>query len=245
MRPRAWLAAALAALCLVAGFGAWRWVAGLGPRRAAEEYVLALARADAAAAQSVSSGEAAYAAARLKDSGARAARAASARAWVLALGRGWVLVEAEAELLLSDGTADAGWYRLQLVRVTGDWKVVDFQAALPRLSGVGLPSFSRRVPEEALGVFREYLSLLAQGKYSEAARLCVGPARAAQEREAAVLGRAPLFREVGEVSAKPLWRKGGFLAFEAEYGAGGRPVKAVVLMRRTGQGWRIAGVSQS
>lgn len=244
-RPYIYLAtAALFILALVAGFGVWRGAAGFGPRRAAQEYMLALARGDAAAAQAVSSGEAAYAAGRLKESGVPAARAAAVKAYLAALGRGWALVEAEAELVLGDGTADAGWYRLELVKADDGWRVIDFQPAPPRLAGVGLPAWGKGA-REAESVFRDYLSLLARGKYAEAAKLAVGPARAAQERGTQAFGKAPLFKEVSEVSARLLWRRGKYLALLAEYQADGWLVKVTALMCRTTQGWRIAQVSQA
>lgn len=243
MRRKVWLAAALAAAIVLCGFGAWPNIAGLGPRRAAAEYLCALARGDAAGAKDVSLGGAANAAAGLKDSGVQAAQVVSARTFLSALGRDWALVEAEAELVLSDGTADVGWYSLELTKTDDGWKVIDFRLAPPRLAGVGLPGWGKGT-EEAASVFREYLSLLGQGKYMEAASLCVGPARAAQERQTPIVGKAPLFKEVGEASVRPLWRRGKYLALLAEYQADGRPVKVVALMCRTGEGWRIAGVSQ-
>lgn len=243
MKPRAWLAAALAAACLFVAFGAWRYAAGLGPKRAAREYVLALARGDARAAQNVALGSAAYAAAGLQGEDVRPAEVRSVDAYLSTLGRGWALVEAEAELVLSDGTADVGWYRLELVKADGGWKVVDFRPVAPRLSGVGLAAWGRDAGA-AGDAFTEYLRLLAQGRYAEAARLAVGPARAAQEREIQVLGKAPLFKEVSEVSARPLWRRGKYLALAADYRVDGRTVSVVVLMYRTKQGWRIAGVSE-
>ena len=109
---------------------------------------------------------------------------------------------------------------------------------------MGLPAWGKEAGA-AREVFAEYLRLLSQGKYAEAARLAVGPARAAQEREIQALGRVPLFKELSGVSTRPLWRRGKYLELLAEYRADGRLVKVAVLMYRTGQGWRIAGVSQT
>lgn len=234
--------AVVLAFAVFAAYTVWH-VSSLGPRRVAESYVVALARGDAAAAKNVSLGSAAYAAAGLQGGDVRPAEVRSVDAYLVALGRGWALVEVEAELVLSDGTADAGWYSLELVKADEGWKVVDFRPVPPRLFGVGLPVWGKDA-DAAQSVFRDYLSLLAQGKYGNAARLCVGPARAAQEREAPVFGKAPLFKEVGGVSARPLWRRGKYLELLAEYRADGRPVKVVVLMYRTGQGWRIVQVTQ-
>ncbi|MGB9886796.1 MAG: hypothetical protein ACPLRW_07360 [Moorellales bacterium] len=243
MKPRALLAAGLLAACLVAGFGVWRYAAGLAPRQTAAEYVAALARGDSKTARGYSAGSAAFAATKLEGVEAKA-QVQRVRSFLSALGRGWAVVNLETELVLADGTADVGWYEAELVRDGAGWKVLALQEVPPFLSGVSLPVWSGCV-EAATTVFREYLSLLSRGEYVEAARLCVGPARAAQERQAPALGKAPVLKDVGEVSARPLWRRGGYIAILASYRADGRPVKIAVLMYRTVQGWRIVRVDQA
>lgn len=240
---RAVLAVVLAAVVAVAGYGAWRYAAGLGPRRVAGEYVASLARGDPKSAKNLSVGSAAFAATRLEGLNAKA-EVQKVRAFLAVLGSGWAVVGVEAELVLADGTADVGWYEVELVRDGGSWKVAALREAPPFVSGVGLPARGKDA-EEAKAVFQEYLSLLSQGRYAEAARLCVGPARTAQEKQAPVLGSAPIFKEVGRVSSKPLWRRGRYLALFASYGADGRQVKTVVLMYRTFQGWRIIRADQA
>ncbi|MBC7104442.1 MAG: hypothetical protein H5T97_00710 [Firmicutes bacterium] len=84
-----------------------------------------------------------------------------------------------------------------------DWRVIGFRPVLPRLSGVGLPVWGKDA-EAAEFVFRGYLSLLSQGNYMEAAEFCVGSVRGVQERQAQVLGKAPLFKEVIKVLARLL-----------------------------------------
>jgi hypothetical protein len=236
----------VAAALLLAAIAAWgtRHIASLAPRRAAKSYISVLARGDTAAARSLGLGSAAFAAATLKGQDVKPAEVRAVDSTLAALGRGWALVEAEVELLLADGTADAGWYRLELVKADDSWKVVDFRAAPPRLSGVGLPAWGKDV-EVASAVFTEYLRLLLQGEYAEAAKLAVGPARAAQEQQAQVFGKAPLFREVSEVSTRPLWKRAKYLALVADYRIDGRPVRVVALMYQTGQGWRVVHVREA
>lgn len=243
MKPRVLLAAFLFVACLVGGFGVWRYAVGLAPRKTAAEYVVALARGDSKTAKSYSAGSAAFAATKLDGVQAKA-QVRRVRSFLSALGSGWAVVDVEAELVLADGTADVGWYEAELVRDGEGWKVLALREVPPFLSGVSLPVWSGDV-EAAKTVFREYLSLLSRGKYVEAARLCVGPARVAQERQAPAIGRAPVLRDVGEVSARPLWRRGRYIAILASYWADGRPVKVTVLMYRTSQGWRIIRVGQA
>lgn len=114
----------------------------------------------------------------------------------------------------------------------------------PRLSGVGLPAWRKEV-KAAREVFAEYLRLLSQGKYAEALRLAVGPVRAAQERWAQALAKAPLFKEVSGASAKPLWRRGKPFELLAEYRADRRSVRVVALMYPTGHGGRIVDIAQA
>lgn len=226
----------------VAFYAAGQYVAALGPRRAAEGYLTALALGEAGRALEGSVGNAAYAASRLEEEAVKA-RDVRVGTAVTAKGREWAEVEATAEMTLGDGSADVSWYVLEAVKANGNWKVADVQPVPPRLSGVGLPAQGEDV-DAAKGVFVEYLRLLSQGSYAEAAKLTVGPARAAQERQAEMLGKAPLFEEVSEVSARPLWRRDEYLKLLAEYEIDCRPVTVTVLMCRTGQGWRVAGVSR-
>lgn len=211
---------------------------------AVEQFFSLLAAGDVEGAKDLAAGQTLYLLSRPQDAGIPAGKVVRQDVEVTASGNGWAQARATVEIELADGSVDLGWYALEMVRANGSWNVVDLRPVPPYLSGVGLPAWGEDVAA-AKEVFEDYLRKLSQGSYAEAAKLTVGPARAAQEQQAPAFGKAPLFKEVGEVLARPLWRRGKYLKLLAEYEVDGRPVKVVMLMYRTARGWRVAGVSQT
>ncbi len=228
----------LAAMCPFA-WGLWHSVATRGPEVATRAYVEALCLGSDAAA--VSAGEARFRAAALGEVSRADPVRVEARA--VAVGEDWAEVRIYVEVKLADGSDDAGWYRMAVVREDGVWKVVSFAKADPWPSG-SWPFASARDVSAAREAFAGYLEALAGNRYAGAARFLCGPARRAHEAGAAVLGKAPLFREAEVSSLVPVWRRGNLMACRAEYAVDGRQAKAVVRYAKLTDGWRILGVDQ-
>lgn len=234
------LALVLAVLVATAGAGAWQHARRGGPARTAARFTEALCSGDARGAARLACGAALF---RLRNSGplprAEVARLAVS---VPRLGRNWAEAEVFAELVLQDGSRDAGWYRLELVREEA-WKVASASEAGPWPRGLW-PFAGREDAREAGEVFASYLRDLAAGRYAEAARHLCGPARRAHERGAAVLGKGPLFKKLSGPRLDPLWRRGDTMACRAEYEVDGRSVSVVVKFLKLGDGWHVLGVTQ-
>lgn len=232
-----------AALVLaVFGFGAWRLSAAAPPKRAAEAYVRALASGDAETALDYSSGSAAFAASRLRGSKVTA-KVEDVSCSVAALGRGWARVLTTVELTLQDGTADVGWYTLDVVKAGREWKVVSFREAEPEISGTGL--FVKKTDVAAAKqVFESYLDGLAAGDWQGAAKFLVGPIRRNQEMGAAVLGKGAVIGKTEGLQAEPAWERGKSLVVKLGYRLEGKYVSVITAFYRTGQGWKIAKIIQ-
>ncbi|SHE97116.1 hypothetical protein SAMN02745218_01175 [Desulfofundulus australicus DSM 11792] len=239
------LALTAALILAVLGFGAWRFSASAPPRKAAENYVRALAAGDAEAALQYSSGSAAFAASRLKGSKVTA-KVEDVSCSVAALGRGWAKVLATVELTLQDGSADVGWYSVDAVKTSQGWKVVSFREAEPDMSGVsGVGLFVNRAEADAANrVFQGYLDALAAGDWQGAAKYLAGPARRSQEMGGAVLGKGAVIGKVEKLKAKPVWKRGKSMLMRFGYQVESRDVSVLAGFFRTKQGWRIMKINQ-
>ena len=229
---------ALVSGLLVSGPTVWKTLAAIGPAKAADAYIRALAAGDRKTALARSSGNAAWVAKNLQ---AEKADVVSLRAFVTELGKGYAEALIYAELKLGDGSRDAGWYRLALVQ-KGGWKVIS-AAEHPWVPGAKKIAAKKDVAA-AKEVFASYLRLLSENKYAEAAKLLCGPARRAHERGAPALGVAPLFKRVGEIFLTPVWRKGNQMICRVAYEVDERRVDALVRFAKLGDGWHVLGVDQ-
>lgn len=244
MMARKVLLALTAALVLaVLGFGAWRLSAAAPPERAAEAYVRALASGNAETALDYSSGSAAFAASRLRGSKVTA-KVEDVSCSVSALGRGWARVQATVELTLQGGSADAGWYTMDVVKAGREWKVVSFREAEQELSGVSI--FVKQADVEAAKqVFQQYLDTLAAGDMQGAAKHLAGTARRSQEMGAAVLGKGAVIGKVEDLRTEQVWERGKELILRFGYKVDSRNVSVLTAFYRTEQGWKIVKLIQS
>lgn len=238
-------AVAIAILALVSGLlvcgpTIWKTLAAIGPAKAADAYIRALAAGDRKTALACSSGSAAWVAGTSVNTAK--AEVKRIRVSVPEIGRNYAEVLAYIELALSDGSRDAGWYRLILAR-EDEWKVVSVT------DHPWAPGFLWFAPRQdtvaAEEVFNSYLRLLAENRYGEAARYLCGPARRAHEKGAAALGRAALFKETSDVTLVPVWKRGNQMVCRARYRVDGRLVEALVRFARLGDGWHISGIEQT
>lgn len=227
---------------LIVSYGIWHTSAVVPPCRAAEAYIRTLAAGDVETALKYSSGNAAYAASRLKDSHVTA-QVDCISCSVASLGWGWARVIATVELTLRDGSADVGWYSLDVVKASQDWKVVSFQENGPELSGTSICVNSANM-EAAKQVFESYLAELAAGDWQASAKYLIGPARRSQEMGAAILGKGAVIGKVEALRAIPVWEKGKEIMVRFGYKVKNRDVSVIVELYRTGQGWKITRVLQ-
>jgi hypothetical protein len=93
-------------------------------------------------------------------------------------------------------------------------------------------------------VFTNYLQLLTQNRYQDAAKLLAGDARVAHESDTSALGKAPLFKYAGSVYLTPLWRRGDQMVARADYRIDGRAISAIVRFIQLGDGWHILSLDQ-
>ncbi|MCL6557717.1 MAG: hypothetical protein K6U74_02730 [Firmicutes bacterium] len=235
----------LAATCLflMASYITWSALASGPPLRTAESYVRALAGGDAGTALKLSTGTAAWAASRLKESDV-SVKIESVKCSVVASSRSWARVTVAVELTLRDGSADVGWYSLDVTKTGQEWKVVSFHEAEPDLSGVSLLVKQADV-EAAKQAFQQYLDALTTGDMQSAAKHLAGPARKAQEMGAAVLGKGAVVGKVEGLKAEPAWERGKEMAVRFDYSIDGRSVSVLSTFYRTTQGWKIVKVVQN
>ncbi|MBE3573804.1 MAG: hypothetical protein IMW95_12805 [Moorella humiferrea] len=206
--------------------------------KAAHSYLQALATGDLAAAREVSEGRAAEAASRLEGKNL-AARVDDVFTSVQALGRGWARVKATVELTLADGTADVGWYELDVANETGGWKVVSFREYAPDLSGWSLIWGRSKDVAAAREVFAGYLDALAAGKWDEAVKYLAGPARRSMEASREVLGKGKVIGRVDGLQAKLVWARGKEVMVGFSYKVDSRDVDLVAVFYQTKDGWKI------
>jgi hypothetical protein len=233
----------LTALVLtVFGYGAWRYAALVPPVRTAEIYIRALASGNTETAEGYAAGSAAFAASRLKNSTVTA-QVVSISCSTTALGRGWARILAVVELTLQDGTADVGWYGLDVAKTGQNWKVVSFQEVEPVLSGTAL-FISRADAEAARQVFEAYMGTMSSGDWQEAAKHLTGTARRNQEASAAALGKGAVIGKVKGLHIEPVWERGKEMVVKFGYTVDGRDVSVLAAFYKTGQGWKITRVLQ-
>lgn len=213
------------------------------PARVAEAYIRAIASGDADAALSVSSGSAAWAASRLKGSGVTA-EVRGVDCSVAAQGRRWARVLVTVELILKDGSADVGWYSLDMVKTGQGWKVASFQETEPELTGTS-SYVSRADAKEAEQVFRSYLDALTAGDWQNAVKYLAGPSRRNQEMGAAVLGKGAVLGKIEDLRTEPVWKRGKELVLKFRYIVDSRNVSVMAIFFKTEQGWKITKVIQS
>jgi len=237
------LGVTLAVVLGVAIFGCWRLICERQPAKTAEAYIRAIASGDVDAALSVSSGSAAWSVSRLRGSGA-SAQVERVECSAAALGRGWARVVAEVELTLQDGSADVGWYSVDVARTGEGWKAVAFRETEPELSGAGVV-VSGLDAAGAEEVFRQYLDSLAAGNWQEAAKCLAGPARRSQEMSAPVLEKGALIGKAEDLRTEPVWKSGKKLLAKHYYIADGREVSVTAAYFKTKQGWKIVKVIQN
>lgn len=229
-------------LVVISSFLVWRALAAATPRHVAVAYINALAAGDAETALQYSSGGAAFAASRMKGSKVTA-KVDSTFYSVEALGRGWARALTTVELTLQDGSADVGWYSMDVVKSEQGWKVVSFREAEPELSGVSL-LVKQADTEAARQVFQGYLDALAAGDWRGATECLVGPARRSQEMGAAVLGKGAVIGKVEELKAEPVWKRGKEMVVRFCYVVDGRDVSVITMFFKTTQGWKITKIVQ-
>lgn len=225
-------------LIVTAGcYKAWTTAIRAAPAKAAQTYIQALATGDIDTALRTATGTAAWAA---KNSHADKVQVVTLDTVVTEVRTNYAEVSVYAELQLADGSHDAGWYRLILVR-SDQWRVVSVSENL-WYSGIRRPVYERE-QQEMVGTVEEYLSALTRGDHQEAVKRLCGPARRAHEQSEAVFKHLPA-KSVGSVEVKPVWRRGNQTVCRAEYELDGRQVTVLVHLAKLSDGWRIAAISQ-
>ncbi|WP_156274763.1 hypothetical protein [Neomoorella glycerini] len=204
----------------------------------AETYLRALASGDAEGAKAVSSGKAAEAAGKLEGKNL-SARVDEISTSVQALGRGWARVEATVELTLADGTADVGWYELDVMKEAGGWKVMSFHEDEPDLSGWSLLWGRAGDLAAAREVFVGYLDTLAAGKWDDAVKYLAGPARKSMETSREVLGKGKVIGKVDDLQAQLVWVSGKEMVVKFSYKVDGREVNKIAMFYKIGKRWYI------
>lgn len=217
---------------------ALQYVMAMPSRHTAEVYLRALATGDVDGAKAVSSGKAAEAAGKLEGKNL-AVRVDEVSTSVQALGRGWARVKATVELTIADGTADVGWYELDVMKEAGGWKVVSFREDAPDLSGWSLVWGRTGDVAAAKEVFAGYLDALAAGKWDEAIKYLAGPARKSMEASRDMLGKGKVIGRVDDLQAKLVWARGKEMVVEFGYKVDGRDITVLADLYKTIQGWRI------
>jgi hypothetical protein len=236
----------LTAVMVIAGLLltlAWQYTMALPPRQIAKTYLRALASGDVAGAKAVSTGRAAEAAGKLEGKNL-AVRVDEISTSVQALGRGWARVKATVELTLQDGTADVGWYELELLKGGEAWKVYSFKETTPRIEGYRLGRPGKEDLREAKTVLKGYLDDLAAGKYKDAARWLVGPALKEHLTAGEYLSRGKLIDAPGSLSVTPMALRGRLFVVRVDYSVGEAEARAAVLFYRLAKGWRIVQISR-
>ncbi|MGI9862545.1 hypothetical protein SDD30_14285 [Moorella naiadis] len=211
------------------------------PQRAADTYIHALASGDVDGGKAVSSGKAAEAAGKLEGQNL-AARVDEVSTSVQALGRGWARVEATVELTLQDGTADVGWYDLDVVKEAGGWKVASFREYAPNPSGWSLLWGRSKDVAAAKEVFAGYLYALAAGKWDDAVKYLAGPARKSMEASRDVLSKGKIIGKVDDLQAKLVWARGKEMMIRFNYKIDGRETGVMAVFYETKYGWRICHI---
>ncbi|WP_164920296.1 hypothetical protein [Neomoorella thermoacetica] len=216
-------------------------VMAMPPRNTVEVYLSALASGDRERAKSVSTGRAAEAAGKLEGKNL-AARVDEISTSLQALGRDWARVKATVELTLKDGTADVGWYELDVMKEAGGWKVISLREDAPDLSGWDLVGGSSKDVVAAREVFAGYLDALAAGKWDEAVKYLAGPARKSIEASRDVLSKGKIIGRVDDLQSKLVWAKGKEMIVEFSYKADAKAVELTAELYHTPQGWRITAL---
>ncbi|AOQ23119.1 hypothetical protein MTAT_29710 [Moorella thermoacetica] len=232
-------------LGLVAIFILYLWFLGKDRpiEKAAQSYLQALATGDLAAAREVSEGRAAEAAGMLEGKNL-AARVDEISTSLQALGHDWARVKATVELTLKDGTADVGWYELDVMKETDGWKVVSFREGAPDLSGWSLVLGRAGDVEAAKEVFADYLEALAAGKWDEAVKYLAGPARKSMEASRDVLSKGKIIGRVDDLQAKLVWASGKEMVVEFSYKVDGRNVNLMTTFYRTIDKWKVVEIGK-
>lgn len=226
------------ALLIPVALAGWKAYSRATPARTAEAYISALVRGDPKDALQVSSGSAALAAKKAVNSGAQIS---DIQISVPTMGRNWCEALAFVEIVLQDKSHDAGFYSVELFR-DKEWKVISVRQASPWVSGLwGVAS--KKDVKDAEDVLNSYLRMLSKNQYQSAARMLCGQARLSHEKGAAALGKAPLFKSVGDVHLVPLWKRGNQMVCRAGYEIDGRGVNAIVRFIRLQDGWHILQIS--
>lgn len=168
-----------------------------------------------------------------------AARVDEVSTSVQALGRGWARVKATVELTLADGTADVGWYELDVMKEAGDWKVVSFREDAPDVSGWSLVLGRSKDVAAVREVFAGYLDALAAGKWDEATKYLTGPAKKSMEASREVLGHGKIIGKVDDLQARLIWARGKEVMVGFSYKVDGRDVDLAAVFYQTKDGWKI------
>lgn len=225
-------------LLIPVALAGWKAYSRATPARTAEAYISALVRGDPKDALQVSSGSAALAAKKAVSSGAQIT---DIQISIPAMGRNWCEALAFVEIILQDKSHDAGYYSVEMYR-DKEWKVISVRQASPWVSGLW-GTASKKDVQEAEDILNSYLRMLTKNQYQSAARLLCGQARQAHENGTTVLGKAPLFKSVGDVHLNSLWKKGNQMVCRASYKLDGKSVSTVVRFLRLRDGWHILQVS--
>lgn len=209
--------------------------------KTADEFLCALAGGDIPEAVLVG-GQVAYKLAQARENELPRAEVTTVDTETVAASEKWARVRAIVELTLADGSPDIGWYELELIN-QDDWKIVNVRETVPMVAGRG-----RRVSDKDLAetraVFERYLSLMAAGKYEQAAKECLaGPARRGQEAGASALGKATVIKDVRDLKATALYGRDKLAVVDCRYRADERPVRVLATFWRTTQGWRVVDLT--
>ncbi len=230
--------AATAAFSLIMGvYAIWTITVRAAPANAVKAYIYALAAGDTQVAMEASCGSAAWAANRTQVS---PAEVTNMHTIVDEVGNGYAEARVYVELKLSDGSYDAGWYRLILCR-DKEWQVIALQE-YHWLSGVrrGVSGQDKKAMSE---VFSTYLDLFKKGKHEEAAKHLCGSARRAHEQTEDSFRHLPV-ESIEKLEMNAVWQRGNQAVCRAEYQMDGRQVNVLVRFAKLADGWHIAAVDQ-
>lgn len=156
----------------------------------------------------------------------------------------WAKTSVVIDEQLADGDWNTLWYDVELINA-GTWYVSRVELSRPIIQSGGRPDSEvlESVKSDMKTVLTAYLNELIKGSVKESSKYLSGQARVNNDMSSAVLGKAPLFKEISEVEILPDWVKENDAVTFAKYTVEGRKNMVLVKFHKNAGGWQITDIS--
>lgn len=156
----------------------------------------------------------------------------------------WSIVNIKIETSNINGISDVHFYKVKLIKVIKDWKIVSLSEIEPFIEK-GF-SYEKVSEKELVDQFNRYLISLKDKEYDEAGKYLISLAKNSHESTKDILSKTNLITEIdiNKVELRIISKSKNQVTAKVRHTLNGKDIENIVSFYKTSQGYKIYGILQ-